>query len=168
VRQEASTYLGGAAAGSGKKVPAINELLALKGNPQNGLTVFQTNCSVCHQVNGEGADFGPKLSEIGSKLPKEAQYVSILHPDAGISFGFEGYEIKMKDGSTNMGIIASQTENDIDLRMPGGSAMRLSRKDVASVKKMENSMMPTGLHENMTDQQLADLVEYLMTLKKTS
>jgi putative membrane-bound dehydrogenase-like protein len=168
VRQEASTYLGGAAAGSGKKIPAINELLALKGNPQSGLAVFQTNCSVCHQVNGEGADFGPKLSEIGSKLPREAQYVSILHPDAGISFGFEGYEIKMKDGSTNMGIIASQTENDIDLRMPGGSAMRLSRKDVASVKKMENSMMPTGLHESMTNQQLADLVEYLMTLKKTS
>jgi putative heme-binding domain-containing protein len=167
VRQEASNYLG-AAAGTGKKIPAMSELMALKGNPQNGLTVFQSNCSVCHQVNGQGADFGPKLSEIGSKLPKEAQYVSILHPDAGISFGYEGYEIKMKDGSVNMGIIASQTENDIDLKMPGGSALKLKRKDVASMKKMDNSMMPTGLHENMTNQQLADLVEYLMTLKKTS
>ncbi len=167
VRQEASTYLG-AAAGTGKKMPAISDLLAMKGNPQNGITVFQSNCSVCHQVNGQGADFGPKLSEIGSKLPREAQYVSILHPDAGISFGYEGYEIKMKDGSVNMGIIASQTENDIDLKMPGGSALKLKRKDVASMKKMDNSMMPTGLHENMTDQQLADLVEYLMTLKKTS
>ena len=37
--------------------------------------------SPLYQVNGEGIDFEPKLSEIGSKLPKEGQYLAILYHD---------------------------------------------------------------------------------------
>jgi putative heme-binding domain-containing protein len=169
IRTEANNFLGNnAAAAGGKKAPGINELMAMKGDAKNGQIMFSRTCSTCHQVNGQGMDFGPKLSEIGSKLPKEAQYISILHPDAGISFGYEGYIIKMKDGSTNAGIIASRTETDIDLKMPGGAITKLKTKDVASIKQMDNSMMPSGLENTMTTQELADLVEYLMTLKKTS
>jgi putative membrane-bound dehydrogenase-like protein len=169
VRTEAAGYLGNtAAAASGKTTPSLNELLKMKGDAKNGQVVFSRTCSTCHQVNGQGMDFGPKLSEIGSKLPREAQYISILHPDAGISFGYEGYIIKMKDGSTNAGIIASRTETDIDLKQPGGSTMKLKTKDVASMKQMDNSMMPSGLENTMSTQELADLVEYLMSLKKTS
>jgi putative membrane-bound dehydrogenase-like protein len=169
VRTEAANYLGGtAAAASGKTMPNLSELLKMKGDAKNGQAVFSRTCSSCHQVNGQGMDFGPKLSEIGSKLPREAQYISILHPDAGISFGYEGYIIKMKDGSTNVGIIASRTETDIDLKQPGGTTMKLKTKDVASMKQMDSSMMPSGLENAMSTQELADLVEYLMTLKKTS
>jgi putative heme-binding domain-containing protein len=169
IRIEANNFLGNtAAAAGGKRTPGINELLALKGDAKNGQVIFSRTCSTCHQVNGQGMDFGPKLSEIGSKLPKEAQYISILHPDAGISFGYEGYIIKMKDGSTNVGIIASRTETDIDLKMPGGATTKLKTKDVASMKQMDNSMMPSGLENTMSTQELADLVEYLMTLKKMS
>jgi putative heme-binding domain-containing protein len=167
IRTEATSYLGNAAT-TGKKTPAVNELIAMKGDSKNGITIFQNNCSVCHQVNGQGADFGPKLSEIGSKLPKEAQYISIVHPDAGISFGYEGYVLKMKDGGTLAGIISSQTETDIDLKMPGGISQKVKRKDVVSIKKMDGSMMPTRLQDNMSTQELVDLVEYLMTLKKNS
>lgn len=169
IRTEAASYLGStAAAASGKTMPSMSELLKMKGDAKNGQVVFSRTCSTCHQVNGQGMDFGPKLSEIGSKLPKEAQYISILHPDAGISFGYEGYIIKMKDGSTQAGIIASRTETDIDLKQPGGTAMKLKTKDVASIKQMDNSMMPSGLENTMSTQELADLVEYLMNLKKVN
>jgi hypothetical protein len=36
------------------------------------------------------------------------------------------------------------------------------------MKQMDSSMMPSGLENAMSTQELADLVEYLMTLKKTS
>ena len=142
------------------------ELLAMNGNPKNGIQLFQQNCGICHQVNGEGMDFGPKLSEIGSKLPKEGQYLAILHPDAGISFGYEGWEVSLKDGSSLVGIIVSKTETDILMKFPGGTSQNIKTRDVKGMKQMANSMMPTGLHENMSTQDLADLVEYLMTLKK--
>ena len=111
IRQQASSYLNGGTTTGNKKLPGVNELLAMNGDATKGVTVFKTNCAICHQVNGEGMDFGPKLSEIGSKLPKEAQYLAILHPDAGINFGYEGYEVKFKDGSTMAGIISSKNRN---------------------------------------------------------
>jgi len=164
IRTAAASYLGKTA--TVQKHPPLDKMLAIKGNVANGATLFQSNCSVCHQVRGAGMDFGPKLSEIGSKLPKEAQYISILHPDAGISFGYEGYEVKLKDGSTVAGIIASRTETDLQLKMPGGMVSNYKMAKVASIKQMDSSMMPTGLADNMTTQELADLVEYLVSLKK--
>jgi putative membrane-bound dehydrogenase-like protein len=166
IRTEAASYLGKTAAV--QKHPPLDQMLTMKGNAETGITVFKNNCSVCHQVRGEGMDFGPKLSEIGSKLPREAQYISILHPDAGISFGYEGYEVKMKDGTTVAGIIASKTETDLQLKMPGGVVQNYKMAKVASMKKMDASMMPAGLADNMTTQELADLVEYLVSLKKAN
>ncbi|MDQ3534801.1 MAG: c-type cytochrome, partial [Bacteroidota bacterium] len=166
VRTEASSYLVSDSGNENNKLPPLNDLLNMKGNQENGLVVFQRNCMVCHQAKDIGMDFGPKLSEIGSKLPREAQFISILYPDAGISFGYEGYVITMKDGSTNAGIIASRTETDIDLKTPGGNTVSIKTNDVASIKQLENSMMPSGLENAMTTQELVDLVEYLMTLKK--
>ena len=123
---------------------------------------------ICHQVKDMGTDFGPNLSEIGNKLSKEAQYISILHPDAGISFGFEGYKITMKDGSILGGIIESKTETDIELKMPNGNTMSIKTSDVSSLEQLENSMMPAGLENSVSTQELVDLVEYLSLLKKES
>ena len=63
----------------------------------NGKAVFQRICSTCHEVGDIGINFGPALSEIGGKLPKDALYTSIFDPNAGISFGFEGYELKLRE-----------------------------------------------------------------------
>ena len=86
------------------------------GDAVKGKEVFKTLCSNCHQVNGEGVNFGPELSEIGDKLSKEALYTSILFPDQGISFGFEGYRIQLNDGSAAVGKIASETEDKVEVQ----------------------------------------------------
>ncbi|TAE21649.1 MAG: dehydrogenase [Cytophagales bacterium] len=166
IRTEAASYLDGGTAAATKKLPPMPELLAMNGSVEKGATVFKTNCAICHQINGEGMDFGPKLSEIGSKLPKEAQYLAILHPDAGISFGYEGYEVKFKDGSTASGIVSSKTETDLQLKFPGGVVQNYKMADVVSMKKMDSSMMPSGLQDAMSTQELVDLVDYLASLKK--
>jgi putative heme-binding domain-containing protein len=169
VRVEAASYLDGLnGASANKKIVPMNELLAMNGEAGRGLSVFKANCSICHQINGEGMDFGPKLSEIGSKLPKEGQYLAILHPDAGISFGYEGWEIKFKDGTAIAGIVSSKTETDLQVKFPGGVVQNYKMADVVSMKKMDSSMMPAGLQDNMSTQELVDLVEYLASLRKKS
>lgn len=164
VSKEAYKYLGNTAS-TETKMPNVTDLLALKGDVIKGLENFKTYCSVCHQVKNEGTDFGPKLTSIGSKLPKEGQYLAILHPDAGISFGYEGWEIKTKDGSTYIGIITSRTESEWLMKLAGGNTQAIKVSDIKSKKQMSNSLMPTGFHQSMNNQELADLVEYLMTLK---
>lgn len=166
VRMEAASYLNGGNSAAGKKMPGIPDLLAMTGDVGRGLTVFKTNCSICHQINGDGMDFGPKLSEIGSKLPKEGQYLAILYPDAGISFGYEGFEVKFKDGSTVSGIVSSKTETDLQMKFPGGVVTDYKMSDVVSMKQLDASMMPSGLQDNMSTQELVDLVDYLASLKR--
>ncbi len=164
VRTEAYKYLGKTAS-TQAKMPDINVLVGMKGDAFKGVEQFKTYCAICHQVKNAGVDFGPKLSSIGAKLPKEGQYLAILHPDAGISFGYEGWEIKMKDGSTYMGIISSRTESEWLMKVAGGATQTLKVSEIKSKKQLPNSLMPAGFHESLNQQELADLVEYLMTLK---
>ncbi len=166
VRVEATKYLGSTTETSKTKLPSMSELITMSGDAKKGVEVFAANCSVCHQVNDEGIDFGPKLSEIGSKLPKEGQYLAIMYPDAGIGFGYEGWELKMKDGSVLNGILSSKTETDLVLKMPGGITQNLKTANVKSMKQLPNSMMPTGLMDGMTKDEAVNLVEYLVGLKK--
>ena len=146
-------------------VPTMNDLASVKGNPANGKSVFKTNCAVCHQVGSEGFNFGPNLSQIGSKLAKESLLESLVKPNAGISFGYETYEVVMKDGSVYSGILSSRTETDIELRMPGGASQKIKVSDVKSSVKKEESMMP-AMHQVLSKQELADVVVYLESLKK--
>ena len=161
IRTEAASYLPNNAAKTETKIPTLNELAALKANAVNGKAIFSRVCATCHMVGNTGSDFGPKLSEIGTKMPKEELLRSIVHPSAGIAFNYEGWEIKLKDGSTLSGIISSKTETDVDLKFPGGNKLTLKRSDIQNMKKLNESLMPEGLHQSMTQQELADLLEFL-------
>ncbi|MEY2792068.1 MAG: hypothetical protein RJA76_60, partial [Bacteroidota bacterium] len=165
IRIEANSYLGQQSI-SKTNHPSLNELVKLKGNPEKGIEQFVNLCSMCHQINDKGIDFGPKLSEIGSKLSREGMYIALLHPNAGIGFGYEGFDITMKNGDSFQGIIVSKNETDIALKLPGGTLQRIKTSGIKSIKQMEDSMMPTGLADGIKTQELVDLTEYLLTLKK--
>jgi putative membrane-bound dehydrogenase-like protein len=167
IRTEASGYLPDAQKNKNMQpAPTIKELLALKPNAQEGIKIFNNVCSTCHQVGNTGYDFGPKLTEIGSKLPKDALLDAIVYPSKGIGFGYETWELKMKDGSAISGIISSKTETDILLKFPGGITKEIKTADVERMTQGKSSMMPDGLHQTMSKQALADLLEYLGGLKK--
>ncbi|HET9487193.1 MAG TPA: PVC-type heme-binding CxxCH protein [Chryseosolibacter sp.] len=166
IREEGAKYIKLPGGKEGEPLPAVSTLADTKGDAANGKEVFKNVCGNCHQINNEGTNFGPDLSEIGGKLSKEAIYNSILFPDQGISFGYEGYRFQLKDGSTAMGKIVSETEEKIDLQYMT-SQQSVDKAQVVSRTKMETSLMPGNLHSTMSRQDLVDLVEYLSGLKKT-
>ena len=167
VRDEAASYLpNNIKATAVKKTFTMQELNSLTGNTGEGKKIFTSICATCHQVNNTGYDFGPGLSEIGTKLPKESLLESIVKPSAGIGFGYEGWELHMTDGSTLSGIIASKTESDIVLKLPGGARKNIKTADVKRLTQMKESMMTEGLHENLSAQDMASLLDYLTGLRK--
>jgi putative heme-binding domain-containing protein len=115
-------------------------------------------------VKKEGVNFGPDLSEIGAKLSKEGLYTAILFPDQGISFGYEAWRIKLKDGSTAFGRIVSETEDKIDMQYMQ-QQQTVQKPEIESRTKLENSLMPSNLQSSMTEEELVDLVEYLGGLR---
>ena len=129
-----------------------------------GKTVFERQCATCHQVQGAGVNFGPDLSEIGNKLSREALYAAVFYPSAGVSFGYEGYLITLKDGSVVSGFITSETETTLSLRMNGGIDQSYEVSQVSSRSQMDVSLMPEGLPATMTEREPVDLVSYLEML----
>lgn len=154
-----------------KSLPPISELVRRPGNSENGAKVFfrpDAACSTCHQVNGQGTDFGPKLSEIGTKLGKDALYDAILEPSAGISFGYEAWLLSFKNGDEAFGIITSETEEEIAIKQAGGVVTKYRKTDLMKREKQPQSLMPEGLAVVLPLQDLVDLVEYLSSLKKAT
>jgi putative heme-binding domain-containing protein len=168
IRKEAAKYLDIPEDQNTQKLPSISELVAINGDPRSGSPVFEKLCQSCHTVDGKGIDFGPSLSEIGSKLSKEALYASILRPEAGVSFGYEGYLITLTDGAQITGLIQSRTESEITIKQIGGVSYSYSMDEVQSIVQLDTSLMTPNLHMLMDQKELVDLVAYLVQLKTPS
>ena len=152
-------------------LPPISELVTRSGSAARGAEVFRretVGCVLCHRINGKGVEFGPNLSEVGTKLGKDALYEAILDPSAGIAFGYEGWDIEFKNGEEISGIIVSETDAELAVKVTGGAVTRYPKAEVVSRRKMSLSLMPAGLQQTMSTQDLVDLVEYLSSLKKAA
>jgi putative heme-binding domain-containing protein len=150
-------------------LPPIAELVKLNGDATNGAVVYarqSPGCINCHVAQGQGTELGPNLTEIGSKLGKDAIFESVLDPSAGISFGYEAWNVTLKNGDDAYGLIASETADELSLKAVGGIITRLKKSDIASRQQSKLSIMPTGLQQGMTVQEFVDLVEFLSSLRK--
>ncbi len=168
VKAEAAKHLKLPATADAKPLPLLAELVKATGDAERGKIVFANvgTCAKCHKVRGEGKEVGPDLSEIGSKLSKEALYVSILDPNAGISFNYETHLVALDDGSQVSGIVISQTDEEVQLRSAEAIVRKIPREQILALKKQTVSLMPADLQKQLTAQNLVDVVEYLTTLKK--
>lgn len=150
-------------------LPSVTELVKMKGDAANGAKVYarpSPGCINCHVAKGQGTELGPNLTEIGSKLGKDALFESILDPSAGISFGSEAWDVTLKNGDEAYGLIASETVDELSLKAVGGIVTKLKKADIVSRQQSKLSIMPTGLQQGMTTQEFVDLVEFLSSLRK--
>ncbi|HUP77122.1 MAG TPA: PVC-type heme-binding CxxCH protein, partial [Pirellula sp.] len=150
-------------------LPPIEVLVKKNGNAAEGKKLYHSvaTCSQCHQVGTEGKNVGPALTEIGSKLSKDALYASILAPSAGISHNFESFAARTDDDEVVIGLLVSDTPESVTIRDAKGIERTIKRTNLAEIKKQEKSLMPENLQETLSDQGLIDLVEYLVSLKKS-
>jgi len=161
IREQAPAYLDN----SGASDSDLASLLEKTGDPIHGKKAFATYCAVCHKIGEIGFDFGPGLADIGNKLSRESMYSSIIYPSAGINFGYEGFIVRLKDGSEVSGYILSRTEDAISIKIMGATVKDISFSEIETIEAMENSLMTEGLHQVMKEQELVNVVSYLESLK---
>jgi len=150
-------------------LPPIDQLASLKGNIGAGKELFEgkATCSNCHIVKQLGKNVGPDLSEIGSKLSREAMYTAILDPSAGISHNYENFSVLTLDGQVISGLKVSETDQVIVIRTADAVDRRIPKTEVDVVKKSDKSIMPENLHHSFDQKGLIDLVEYMTSLTKS-
>ncbi len=166
IHEEAAEYLDRPGSSERTDLPPIRQLIATEGNPDRGHQVFDTYCQSCHLVEGEGIDFGPDLSLIGDKLSSEGLYRAIIYPSEGVNYDYETYQLTLRSGAVFVGLLASETEEKIDLKFIGGTRQSYARTEVEGLEMLSHSLM-TNLSLAMRTEELIDLVSYLRTLRES-
>jgi putative heme-binding domain-containing protein len=137
--------------------------LAPKGDPNAG-KALSALCMACHQIGSAGGQIGPNLSGAGA-MGLEAVLRNILTPNAAMEPGYRIYRVEMKNGDLIDAFFVSEDKDAAIIRQPGLPDRRLNKADIRSTKFIRRSLMPEGLLDGLQDQQVADLLAYLMTLK---
>ena len=132
----------------------------LRGVQERGGELFAKNCAQCHAFRGQGHDVGPNLAEFAGK--SAADFVlAMLDPNAGINPNFIAYHVETKDGRSLSGIVRNETATGLTLVQGGGVRETISRKDIVAIRAGAVSLMPEGLEQAMTPQDVADLIAWL-------
>lgn len=143
---------------------AVNNL---KGDPAKGKVLFTTQgCIACHSINKGEKMKGPFMGQVGSIMNREQIAESILKPNASISQGFATVTITVKGNKSYMGFVTEETAARVVLRDIGGNVTTLRTADIISRKEMKTSMMPAGLANALSYEELASLVTFLAQQKK--
>ncbi|WP_138475445.1 PVC-type heme-binding CxxCH protein [Dyadobacter bucti] len=134
-----------------------------KGNLENGRQLFFSKaiCFGCHTVGAEGGKLGPDLTSIQKDRSAHDLLEAIIYPNASFVREFETYQIKTK-ANEYTGVIEEQSPEGITLKTGPQTTVRISRKDVTSMKVMDVSMMPQGLDKLLSEQEMADLMAFLI------
>lgn len=137
--------------------------LARKGDANAG-KALSTLCMACHQIGSAGGQIGPNLSGAGA-MGLEAVLRNILTPNAAMEPGYRIYRVEMKNGDLIDAFFVSEDKDAVVIRQAGLPDRRVAKADVRNTRFIRRSLMPEGLLDGLQDQQVADLLAYLMTLK---
>ena len=138
------------------------------GNIQAGRDIFvnkRAACTACHRVGSDGGKIGPDLTKVGERRSQRDLLEAVLYPSASVGQGFETYVIQTSGGQTVTGLVTRRTAAAIFLRTPDQKDIRLATADIEQMKPSPVSIMPGGLENTMTNDQLRDLIAYLRSLK---
>lgn len=167
VREKAAQWLPMPLTQNSVPLPQISELVKLTANAANGAAVFakpDINCINCHLVQGKGVEIGPDLSGVGDRLKKEEMFENILEPNAVITQGYEAWQATLNDDDEAVGLLIKETPTEVTLKDLKGKVTTYKRADLKKFQRLNVSIMPLGLQQGMTPQDLVDVVGYLSTL----
>ncbi len=163
VRERVQRLFGSEATPAEKRAVIERYRDVLTGSPDldRGRAVFRRECATCHRAGGEGHDVGPALATIRSRTPAEV-LEHILDPNREVSPHYLEYVVVTLDGLVKTGAIASETPTSITLRQPEGKQETVLRQDIDTISSSGKSLMPEGLEQKVTPEEMADLIGFLL------
>ncbi len=146
-----------------------DQILSLAGDAQRGEKLFHATAGVtcvnCHRIHQAGKEVGPDLTTIGKKLNRAQLLESILEPSKTIDPKYATWLVETNDGRVLTGVLVEKTDDQVSLKDIRGDVHHIAASSIEQLASQEKSIMPDLLAQDMTAQQLADLLEYLSSLK---
>jgi putative heme-binding domain-containing protein len=134
------------------------------GTPSAGRKTFDERCAACHRFGAIGTDVGPDLTTIASRFKKRDVLEAILWPSKVLSDQYTPELFELSDGKIVSGLIIRESATAVLVRTADApdKPTVVTKSQIASRAASTVSLMPEGLHENLTPSQLADLLAFVL------
>jgi putative heme-binding domain-containing protein len=139
------------------------------GDVARGQGVFigkKAACVSCHATGYLGGKLGPDLTGIGKIRSDRDLLEAIVYPSSGFVRGYEPVIVETKDGEKHVGIITTESRDEIQLAVGPQETRSLSREQISDQRPGQNSLMPDGMSAVLSQQELADLLAFLRAAKR--
>ena len=131
---------------------------------RRGQAIFNSaraSCSGCHAIGYLGGNLGPDLTRIGQVRTERDLLESIVYPSASFVRSYEPYIVATKSGDDFSGVLRKDAADEVGARHRSKCRRAVARNDIAEIRPGKVSVMPQGLNEQLTDQELVDLLAFL-------
>jgi putative heme-binding domain-containing protein len=132
------------------------------GVPERGHELYRQLCAACHRLHGEGGTIGPDLTT-ANRRDKDFMLTSLVDPSAVIRKEYLNYTVRTTDGRVLNGFIAGDSGGTVVLGSATGERTEIPRDRIAAMEDSGVSLMPEGLLNALTPQQLRDLFAWLQS-----
>jgi len=142
--------------------------LLTEGRLEEGRKIFfgkKAACSGCHTVENDGGKVGPDLTKIGAIRTGTDLLEAIALPSASFARGYRSYLVVTDAGRIYTGVISRESTDTVYLRTADLSEVRIARDQIEVMKESPTSIMPKGLEQRLTQQEIRDLLAYLQNRK---
>ncbi|HCB98756.1 MAG TPA: hypothetical protein DEP78_10870 [Verrucomicrobiales bacterium] len=144
----------------------FKKALLMEANTRHGEEVFEQRCASCHRANGKGHAVGPDMVSVKTS-GKTRILDSVLYPNREVQPQFMSYEIIPKgEEEGRVGLVANETASTIELLQAGGLTRLFAKDKVSRMDPTGISLMPEGLLADLSVQQVADLLEFLVRVRE--
>ena len=132
----------------------------------NGKQIFEVaTCVSCHRMNGAGTQVGPDLAQLDAKVTTVEILRSLVEPSAKVDEKYQTHVFTTKQGKVVTGMILEETKDRIKLienPLAKTEPVLLDRADIDERAKSPSSIMPKGLLDKLTREEILDLIAYIM------
>jgi len=153
-----------------KQKAHLDELLATlpKGDVRGGQAIFNSPkaaCMSCHKMGYVGGTVGPDLTSISQARTERDLLEAIVFPSASFVRSYEPVIVTTKSDEQFSGVLRKDAEDEIVLATGLNTEARVARSDITEIRPGAVSVMPAGLDQQLTRQEIADLVAFLKNTK---
>lgn len=144
--------------------------LTREGDPGHGAKLFADDqklaCAKCHSIDGSASKAGPDLYAVGDKFGRRDLVEAVLMPSAVISPGYGTVVVETKAGEEFQGVLKQANDAGVQLMGGDGRLVSIAKAEIKEQRGSSVSLMPEGLHQGMSRQEFADLIDFLASLRQ--